>query len=89
MLINVNTIPIIGYGDSFHVMGLRSFVDDSLVTPLGPATGDCSRTTSLSLLGDEVTELISEAGQSLFSGSSMSYNEINIDNIKFKINITN
>jgi len=89
MLININTIPIIYYGDSFHVIGLRSFVDDSLVTPLGPATGDCSRMTSLSLLGDEVTELISGAGQSLFSGSSMSYNEININNTMFNINIKN
>jgi len=62
---------IIYYGDSFHVMGLRSFVDDSLITPLGPATGDSSRTTTLSLLGEELTEIISGLGQSLFSGSSV------------------
>lgn len=46
-------------GDSFHVIGLRSFADESLVTPLGPATGDSSRTASLSLLGEEETEIIS------------------------------
>jgi len=47
------------HGDSFHVIGFRSFADESLVTPLGPATGDSSRTASLSLLGEEDTEIIS------------------------------
>lgn len=47
-------------------MGLRSFADESLVTPLGPAIGDSSRITSLSFLGEELTEIISESGQSLF-----------------------
>jgi len=50
---------VVFHGDSFHVIGLRSFADESLVTPLGPATGDSSRTASLSLLGEEVTEIIS------------------------------
>lgn len=65
------------YGDSFHVIGLRSFADDSLVTPLGPATGESSRTTSLSLLGEELTEIISRSGQPVFSVSSISEQQKN------------
>lgn len=60
------------HGDSLHVMGLRSLVDDSLVTPLGPATGDSSRMALLSLLGEELTEINSGSGQSLFLISSKS-----------------
>lgn len=58
------------YGDSFQIIGLRSFVDDSLVKPLGPATGESSRIASLSLLGEELTEITSGSGQSLVLVSS-------------------
>lgn len=67
---------VVFHGDSFHVIGFLSFADESLVTPLGPATGDSSRTASLSLLGEEVTEITScscsWSGLSSFWGSSIS-----------------